>query len=64
MNNVIFTVPLEPPRFLFRFLVFVFRTGLILLLIGSVIFTTIQFISAERHVERNRHHVHANNPTH
>ena len=44
MNNIVFTVPLEPPRPPYCFLVVVFRTGLILLCIGSVIFTTIGFI--------------------
>lgn len=56
MNNVVFTVPLEPPRPLYCFLVFVFRTGLIFLCIGSVIFTTIGFIRAERQIERTKHH--------
>jgi hypothetical protein len=55
MNNVVFTVPLEPPRFL----TYIFRTCLALVCIGSVIFTTVGFIKAERQIERNRTHGHA-----
>ena len=58
--NVVYTIPIHPPRFLF----YIFRTCLILILIGSVIFTTIGFITAERQLERRPAHGHAIRPTH
>ena len=50
--NVVFAVPIQPPRFL----VYIFRTGLILLMVGSVVFTTLGFIAAKRRIERSHAH--------
>jgi hypothetical protein len=58
--NVVFTIPITPPRFL----VYIFRTCLALILVGSVIFTTIGFIKAERQIERTPAHGHHASPTH
>jgi hypothetical protein len=58
--NVVYTIPIHPPRFLF----YMFRICLILILIGSVIFTTIGFIKAEHQIERKHAHGHAIHPTH
>ena len=59
--NVVFTIPFTPPRFL----VYIFRTCLILILIGSVIFTTLGFIKAEHQIERTHAHGrHTSNPNH
>jgi hypothetical protein len=59
--NVVYTIPFHPPRVL----VYIFRTCLILILIGSVIFTTIGFLKAEHQIERTpTHGRHASNPNH
>ncbi len=58
--NVVFTIPFTPPRFL----VYIFRTCLILILVGSVIFTTIGFIKAEHRTERTPAHGRHANPNH
>ena len=58
----LYSLRLSRRAFYSRFLVYVFRTGLILLCVGSVIFTTIGFIRAERQIERTPHHGHANRP--
>jgi hypothetical protein len=58
--NVVFTIPFTPPRFL----VYIFRTCLALILLGSVIFTTIGFIKAERQIEGTPAHGRHANPTH
>jgi hypothetical protein len=58
--NVVYTIPVNPPRFL----VYILRTCLILTLIGSVIFTTIGFIKTEHRIERRPTHGHAIHPAH
>jgi hypothetical protein len=58
--NVVYTIPIHPPLSLF----YIFRTCLILILIGSVIFTTIGFIKAEHQLERKHAHGHAIHSTH
>ncbi len=58
--NVVYTISIHPPRFLF----YIFRACLILILVGSVIFTTIGFIKAEHQIERKPAHGHAIHPTH
>jgi hypothetical protein len=58
--NVVYTIPFHPPRVL----IYIFRTCLILILIGSFIVTTIGFIKAERQLERKPAHGHAIRPNH